>query len=511
LTQGINGSKFKSLDEVCAIAEDLRKQGKAVVQCHGVFDLLHPGHIRHLESAKRQGDVLVVTVTRDEHVGKGPGRPVFGQQLRVESLAALECVDYVALNEGPIAVDTILKLRPDVYAKGNEYADAKNDLTGKIVDEEQAVESVGGRIHFTDDITFSSTSLLNNHFDVFSEEARGFLTEFRSSFTPQGIIDLLQSLKGLKVLVIGDTIIDEYHYCSPMGKSPKEILIPARYLYEEVFAGGILAIANCVAGFCDDVELVTVLGGEDSREGFVRGHLRPNVVPTLFCRPDTCTPVKRRFVEVDLLRKMFEVSFIGTDLLPDIVSHEAACYLRSRLPDYDLVVVADYGHGFIDDRIIAALCDESRFLAINVQTNSANLGFNLVTRYDRADYVCIDETEARLATHDNCSPLEDLVCGIASELRCHRAVVTRGHRGSLVYANSGGFLEVPVFSREAVDRIGAGDAYFAVTAPCVAAGFPPELVGFIGNAVGALAIRIVGNRTVVDPVQLSRYVTTLLK
>jgi sugar/nucleoside kinase (ribokinase family) len=139
------------------------------------------------------------------------------------------------------------------------------------------------------------------------------------------------------------------------------------------------------------------------------------------------------------------------------------------------------------------------------------MGFNLITKYPRADYICIDEAEIRLAAHDNSSEVEQLLINLTNKLGCHRAVVTRGHLGSLVYANSGGFISAPVFSREAVDRIGAGDAYFSITSPCVAAQFPSDLIGFIGNAVGALAIRIIGNRSSVEPVQLFKYITTLLR
>jgi len=503
--------KIKSLDELCGIIPALKEEGKVIVQCHGVFDLLHPGHIRHLEAAKREGDVLLVTVTKDEYVGKGPGRPVFNQHLRAESLAALGFVDYVAINEWPTAVEAITKLKPDIYAKGSDYADAKEDLTGKIHDEEEALKSIGGRIHFTDEITFSSTSLLNNHFDVYPEEAQRFLRKFRNGHSAQEIISLLQDLRRVKVLVIGDAIIDEYHYCRPLNKSPKEVLIPAQYVHEETFAGGIMAIANHIAGFCDKVDLITCLGMQSSYEGFILEHVKPNIGVKLFYRPEAPTTIKRRFVHADLLGKMFEVCFLGDGALPEAISQEVCSYLKSHIGDYDVVVVGDYGHGFLDGDIIKVLCDQAKFLAVNVQTNAANMGFNLITKYPRADYICIDEAEIRLATHDSVNQLEGLLIRITEKLNCHRAVVTRGHLGSLVYADGSGFLATPVFSREAVDRIGAGDAYFSITSPCVAAQFPAELIGFIGNAVGALAIRIVGNRSSVEPVPLFRYVTTLLK
>ncbi|MDP2932324.1 MAG: PfkB family carbohydrate kinase, partial [Chloroflexota bacterium] len=400
---------------------------------------------------------------------------------------------------------------PDVYCKGSDYADAREDLTGKISDEEVAIRSVGGRIHFTDEITFSSTQLLNTHFDVFPDEAQSFLKDFRTKYTARDIVSRLQGLKGMRVLVIGDAIIDEYHYCSPLGKSPKEILIPAKYLYQETFAGGILAVANHIAGFCDKVDMITCLGLQNTYENFILEHLKPNVSAKFFYRPNAPTIVKRRFVEVDILRKMFEVYLMDGTSLPDSVNQQVQRYLSSSVGDYDLVVAGDYGHGFLGSEIIRLLCQGAKFLAVNAQTNSANIGFNLITKYPRADYICVDEPEIRLATHDNISQVESLLTGVTRQLDCHQAVVTRGHRGSLVYDERNGFLAIPVFSREVVDRVGAGDAYLSITSPCVAAGFPAELVGFIGNTVGALKIRIVGNKSSVEPVPLFKYINTLLK
>lgn len=504
-------AKILSLDELATVLSRERARGKRAVQCHGVFDLLHPGHIRHLEAARREGDLLVVTVTPDRFVNKGPGRPVFNQQLRAESLAALVSVDYVAITESPTAVDAIRKLRPAVYVKGSDYADSAADLTGKIDDERLAVEAGGGRVHFTTEITFSSSGLLNVHFDVYPEEAQTFLREFRTRYTADAVIGALKGLKDIRVLVIGDTIIDEYHYVQSMGKSPKELLVATRFLREEHFAGGILACANHVAGFCERVDVVTVLGARDSREAFIRERLKPNVTPKFFVRPDTGTVVKRRFVEQAFLNKMFEIAFLDDTELPPSLADQIGSYLRGVLDQYDLVLVADYGHGFLNRDLILQLAAESRFLAVNVQTNSANTGFNLITKYPRADYVCIDEPEVRLAMHDRASPMQDIIRRVAKDLAARRVTITRGHHGSMAYEEQEGFFEVPVLSREVVDRIGAGDAYLAITAPCAAAGYAAELVGFIGNAVGALAVRIIGNRTAVEPVPLFKFITALLK
>jgi rfaE bifunctional protein nucleotidyltransferase chain/domain len=489
----------------------LRSDGKKIVLCHGVFDLLHPGHLRHLQAARTRGDVLVVTVTPDHFVAKGPGRPVFNERLRAESLAALQCVDYVAVNEWPTAVETIQLLRPHAYVKGSDYRDRERDITGGISREEAAVRGVGGELSFTSELTLSSTELLNQYYNVYPEDAQRFLDDFKRSYSADAVIERLQRLRDLKVVVVGDAIIDEYHYCVPIGKSPKEAIVSTRYVREESFAGGILACANHVAGFCDDVHLVTCLGAENSREEFIRSHLRPNVRPQFFSRPGAPTIVKRRFIWEPFLTKMFEISLMEDADLPPALESEVFGYFKDTLGQYDVVIVADYGHGFLNPRLATAIAETASFLAVNTQANSANLGFNLITKYPRADYVCIDEPEIRLAMHDRWSPVRDLAEKVRGLLGSPTISVTRGHLGALTCNENGEQWETPVFSREIVDRVGAGDAYLSVTSPCVATGMPMDLVGFVGNVVGALAVRIVGNRSAVDPVSLYKFITALLK
>lgn len=504
-------SKVLPLPELAPLLQSLRDQGRVIVHCHGVFDLLHPGHIRHFEAARVHGDVLVVTVTPDRYVAKGPGRPVFNERLRAESIAALGCVDYVAVNEWPTATETIRLLRPHVYAKGSDYRERNRDLTGGIVEEEAAVRAVGGELLFTDEITFSSTELLNQFYGVYPEEARRFLDEFKGRHSAGDVIARLTALQDLKVLVLGEAIIDEYDYCVPIGKSPKEAIVATRHVRRESFAGGSLACANHLAGFCGEVHLVTCLGGDDPRERFIRDRLKPNVMPRFFVRPHASTIVKRRYIWETFLIKMFEVAFMDDSDVPAPVEEAMLAHLREVLPNYDVVLVADYGHGMITRRTANAVAEGARFLAVNTQANSANLGYNLITKYSRADYVCIDEPEIRLAMHDRWSPVGELVEKVRGLLGAPAVSITRGHLGALTCDAHGEQWEIPVFSREVVDRVGAGDAYLSVTAPCVAAGLPMDLVGFIGNAVGALAVQIVGNRAPVEPVPLYKFVTALLK
>jgi rfaE bifunctional protein nucleotidyltransferase chain/domain len=504
--------KIKTIDELSRILSDARKKGKKIVHCHGVFDLLHPGHVKHFEAAKKKGNILVVTLTRDEYVNKGPGRPIFNQDLRAATLAAIECVDFVAVNEWPTAVETINKLRPHYYVKGSDYAQRSDDVTGKIRQEEDAVKAVGGRIHFTDEIAFSSTALINTYLTPYPEEAKEFFQKFKKSYSATDILDYLRGVGDTKVLVIGDIIIDEYHYCAGMGKSQKDNIIATKFLNEEIFAGGVLAAANHLAGFCKDVTLLSVIGTQNEYRQFISTHLKENIKTKFYYRKDAPTVVKRRFVDPNFLTKLFEICYLAdTTPLPESLERQITEYLKDNLKKFDMVLVADFGHGLITGKIVDLLCKKAKFLAVNVQTNSANLGFNLITKFPRADYVCIDEPEIRFACHDRFSNLEKLILAINRKLSCERIVITRGHRGSLAYSRKDGFTAIPIFSKEVVDRIGAGDAFFSITSPCAYKKTPMEVVGFVGNAVGAMKVLIVGNRSSVEPVPLFKYIGTLIK
>jgi rfaE bifunctional protein nucleotidyltransferase chain/domain len=480
-----------------------------IVQCHGVFDLVHVGHIRHLEQAKKLGDVLVVTVTPDRFVNKGAGRPAFPEHLRAEVIASLECVDYVAVNQWPTAVETIKLLRPDVFVKGSEYR--SQDTTGQITREEEAIRLVGGELAFTEDITYSSSALINQYLANFPGNVRDYLSGLLTRYSAHDILKPLHNAAQLRVLCVGETILDEYQYCETMGKSGKEPVLAARYVGEDRFAGGILACANHVAGFCDRVDVLTFLGENGDQEAFVRASLKPNVRPLFHYKSNSPTIVKKRFVEKYLSQKLFEVYRINDDALSDAEDEALCARLHKILPDYDVVVVADYGHGMLGPRAIGVLSEGSKFLAVNTQSNAGNNGFNPVSRYPRADYICLAHREFALETRNRHMSQEEMIRQVADKLNCPRVLLTQGKYGCWSWSTWEGLKHVPAFATQVVDRVGAGDALFSLTALCAAQEAPAELVGFLGNVVGAEAVTILGNERSIERVPLYRHVECLLK
>jgi rfaE bifunctional protein nucleotidyltransferase chain/domain len=504
--------KVKSIDDLAVIAARARNANETVVLCHGVFDLLHIGHIRHLESAKRLGSVLIVTLTDDANVNKGPDRPVFEQGLRAEMIAALGFVDWVAINDTASAVDLLARIKPDFYVKGPDYKDADDDVTGNIERERNTVEAHGGQIVFTADIAFSSSHLINRHLNLHEPELRDYLAGLRANGGLTRLTELIDSVKDMKVLFVGDAIIDEYQYVSPIGKSAKENMIATLAEDREIFAGGVFAAANHVATFCQQVDIVTSLGDADAYEDIIADSLRANIDLHVVRRPGTPTTRKTRFVDTGYgMRKLFELYTMDDRPLDD--AQEAALneMIAARIADYDVVIVTDFGHGLLSPQTRQLVMERASFLAVNAQSNAANHGYNLITKYARADYICIDGTEARLAVQNKFATIPDITDRHLPRLvACTKIIVTHGKQGCYAYAEGAAAIKIPALTKTVIDTVGAGDAFFAVSAPFVAAGASIADAGFLGNIAGAVQVGIVGHRNSVEKTPFVKFLSSLL-
>ncbi len=503
--------KLTDLNELAGIIRELKEKGQTVVHCHGVFDLLHIGHIRYFEEASAMGDVLVVTLTPDRYVDKGPFRPAFPEDLRAEAVASLNMVDYVAVNAWPTAEETLRLLRPDIYVKGSEFKSITSDKTGKIQKEKNVVDEIGARLAFTNDIVFSSSHLINTYLSNLPEEIDAYMKLFRTRHSLADIEELFEKMASLRVLVVGDTILDEYLYCDPLGKSSKDPVLTAHYRSRDMFAGGALAVANHVANFAGKVTLCTVLGDTDSHEDFIRSQLSPNITLYREIQDKAPTLIKRRYVDGYSFNKLFEV-YVMDDSGLNREKDAAMCrWISDHAGDHDLVIVADFGHGAVSDAMVSVLCDKAPFLAVNAQSNSGNRGFHTVTRYPRADYVCIAEHEIRLETRQKNGQVPPMMERLSRQMNTKQFTVTRGRKGSIVMNGNGGFVAVPAFARSVVDRVGAGDSVLSVTSMASYLSASNEMIGFIGNVTGALAVEIIGNKKAIDLPGVKSYVTSLMK
>src|SRR5262245_31254147 len=292
-------AKILTIDELRTLRDRLR--GRRIVLCHGAFDLVHVGHLIHFEEAKSQGDVLVVTVTADEFITKQRSVSL-SEAYRIRQLAALEIVDYVALVREPSAVTPIDALRPDVYVKGPEYANLVLDKTANIFREKALVEQYGGRIHFTTGETFSSTKL--SHFLLASPEAaqrdpllRNERVLFRDlsafGFTLEQLKGFLTGASGLRVCLLGETIVDEWVDVTVTNLSQKSRCVAGLETARSRQIGGTGVIALHLSSFVKSVDCFT---------NGLAAALPPNVSVTLMADD---LLVKTRFVDQDNGYRLF--------------------------------------------------------------------------------------------------------------------------------------------------------------------------------------------------------------
>lgn len=336
------------------------------------------------------------------------------------------------------------------------------------------------------------------------------LSDCAKIFNPEIFDEYFKKINELNVLVIGDTIVDEYVYCKFVNHSPAESVDVYEYERNELMGGGIIAIANHISQFCEKTKLTTSLGLEDEHNILINGFLNRNIKKQYFYYKGY-TVLKRRFIRADVNIKVFKIDYLSRDDSLLIYNQKGICgYLEKELKNYDIVVVGDFGHGFLSGDFIDLICEKSKFLAVNVQTNPTNFGNNLITKYKRADYISVNEHELYLAA-GKVYPI-DSILEISKKLKCEKIAITLGKNGCIFFdGKKQEIFKTPVLTGNIVDTVGAGDAFFAVTSLFSAVYAPANLIGFLGNCVGALAVKTVCNNSAVTKNALKEEIKRVLE
>jgi rfaE bifunctional protein kinase chain/domain/rfaE bifunctional protein nucleotidyltransferase chain/domain len=503
--------KIIDLKKLSNLVKQYKKKGKRIVLCHGVFDLLHIGHIKHFKEAKNFGDILVVTLTPDIYVNKGPKRPAFNEKLRIEAIAALGIVDYVALNSTPTAVSIIQKIKPNIYCKGPDYKDYKNDITGHIKKEINAVKKVGGKIVYTKDITFSSSKLINLN-ETHSSLHKLLIKKIKKDYTFLKIKQLIENFKKIRVLIIGEIIIDQYVFCEALGKSGKEPMLVLRDLKTEEYLGGAAALSRHLSPFCNHVSLFSMIGEKGEYLHEIKKKLPRNVNFKYIKKKNSPTILKRRFLDFVSNNKVLGVYTINDDILTIKQDRLFNNILKNMIPKYDLVIVSDYGHGLISKRTANVICKLSKHLALNAQVNAANIGYHSMRNYKNIDCVTVNESEIQHEMRDRNNKTELLMKKLSFQQKIDNLVVTRGKEGALIYNRKDNeFNLCEAFADTAVDKIGAGDAMLSIIALCLRSGFTKELSLLLGSLAAAQSTETIGNKETVSKIKILKSLENMLK
>ena len=504
--------KIIDFSEVEKIIRTHKKKNKKIVLCHGVFDLLHIGHLKHFESAKKYGNILIVSVTPDKFVNKGLNRPYFNSEQRMECLSSIQVIDLVVLNNSPTAVDIIKKIKPNYYCKGPDYKNFKDDVTGQIKNELLAVKKTGGKLVYTDDPNYSSSTILNKSGVIYDLPQKNFIHKIKSEINLNLFKQQLDNLQNLKVLVLGETIIDKYVFCEALGKSGKEPHLVLKDLKEEIYPGGVIAIARNISDFCKKITVLSMLGKDRKYESYIKKIIPKNIRTKFLYKSKSPTIVKKRYIEHISKNKILGIYTMNDELLNKKDEYTFEQNVLREIKRHDIVIISDYGHGLITKKLAKQLCKKSKYLALNAQSNASNVGYHTIQKYKNVDCVVMNETELRHELRDKNEKSFILAKKLSNMINIKNLIITKGDKGALLYNSmEKKYFHCPAFASKVVDKVGAGDAMLSIISILLKIRFKNVIALFVGSLAGALSVEEMSNEVPINKVRLLKYFNHIIK
>ena len=470
-------------------------KNKKVVLCHGVFDLLHLGHIKYFKSAKKFGDVLVVSVTSDRFVNKGPGRPVFNLKQRTQFLSEINCIDYVCVSEDSTAVKIINKIKPNFYCKGPDYSYRQIKTDINLKEEIYATEKNFGKFISMNEQSFSSSKLINLHeMQDLDDSCKKFVGNIKKIYEPQSILKEIKKTQKLKVLIIGETIIDRYIFTETVGKSGKEPILIFKKINEKKFLGGVGYIANLLSSFVKKVKIASFLGDHQDEFSFIKKNLNKKIKYKFFTKKNSPTINKLRYVDDYRKGKIFGVYNINDNFISQNEEKKFISYLKKELKKHDVIIVADYGHGILTKNVRNKILKYEDKLFLNTQINSFNRGFHTLFNYKKIYTLVINESELRYELRNKNLNVDELAKLLCKKIKLKNLIITKGKNGANYYSNGNKTkIYCPAFGTNPVDAIGAGDALFAISSIALGAGTKPTIATLIASLGAAYSIDKLGH------------------
>lgn len=495
LKNGGTMAKLISISEVKKIRKNFKN--KKIGLCHGAFDVLHNGHLSHFQESRKQVDILIVSVTGDNFIFKGPSQPYNNEVNRTKFLLHINSIDYVYLDKNLTAEKIIQELKPDLYFKGKDYLE--KDITGNLKKELNVLKKNKGKIFITKTPLLSSTKIINNHFKPFTNQTEKYLKKISKKNTFNEINDALKKLEDLNFNIIGDPIVDKYIQCEMSGLTTKDPAISTVINKIETIPGGVLAVAKILSKFVKKVNLYTY-GNNKNIEKYLIKEKNINIINL-----DKNQPIqtKTRYINSTRYEKLLQVTNFKKNFFSKTISNNINKKIKKIKKK---LIICDFGNGLFEDEVLKTINKINVEKFINVQTNSINYGHNLYTKYKNFNYLSLDEREWQLALGKNDLSHLGKILKLNKSMSCS---LTKGKKGS-EYFWKYKKESCPVFIEKTVDTTGCGDAYFALTSMMLTTNLKRHLIPFVGNVYAGMHSQFFGNSNIINKTNLLKYIKSLL-
>ena len=483
--------KLKTPAELLAIIGPMPR-GKKMILCHGVFDVVHPGHVRHLAYAKTKAEILVVSVTADRHIKKGIYRPHVPEALRALNLAAFEMVDYVIVDGYATPLENLRHLQPDFFAKGFEYT--SSGLPPATQEEADIVESYGGEMIFTPgDVVYSSSKFLNLALPELRIEKLLMLLQI-NKLTFDDLRDIVGRLHRHHVHVIGDTIVDSYTRATLIGGQTKTPTFSVLHQGQDDYIGGAAIVAQHLRAAGAKVTFSTVLGNDPLRDFVLKGLKEADVHVDAVVDPSRPTTQKNvviaggyRLLKIDKLD--------NRPISNDIVEHLTLSVASSKAEAF---VFSDFRHGIFNRFSVPVLTHAIPEGTFKVADSQVASRWGNITEFVGFDMITPNERESRFALGDQDSTVGHLANLLSDASHYKNLILKLGDRGAYCVKQGNADIELYAFSVDSfagnvVDAVGAGDALLAYATLTMLASGSLVAASLLGSIAAACECEFDGN------------------
>ena len=466
---------------------------KKIGLCHGAFDVLHVGHLKHFQEAKKYCDILIVSITSEKFIKKGPLQPFFGDSDRSYFLSKIDLVDYIYVSKSYTGLDSLNKFKPNFYIKGIDYLNKRND--SKLDKEILFCKKNNISVVYTASEKFSSSKILNSKFNVLDKDQHQFLKKIKTKYSINKLISIFDEISKKTFAISGEPIIDKYTFVDVIGTATKSPIITSNKQFDEIHDGGSLFVLKVLSEFVKKILFISPVPNNQidvsvkkyNSNILIKGH---NI--------GFITPEKKRYLTTNRNRYLYQVNKIN-NFVPKKNFKFFLEDLRNIQNKYPLLYT-DFGLGLINKRQKQKIDNGALFL--NVQSNSNNFGFNLFSQYKKkTKYLSINQRELELNYSEKLLNFNEII-NLCKNICFFPASVTLGMNGSVFVNKNKKIYYCPNFFKDPKDTVGCGDAYFAITSLLVNSGYNDEVVPFIGNLYAGLHSLNFGNKTIPTKTEL---------